>query len=80
MRWIPLSTGAVVGCMSVPHPARTVAIVIKTTTILLILFLWKGYFISENAWVKKIPASELNKEKHFLASLGLDDYKVKNKL
>lgn len=41
---------------------------------------WKGYFISENAWVKKIPASELNNEKRFLASLGLNDYKVKNKL
>lgn len=41
---------------------------------------WKGYFINENAWVKKIPASELNEERRFLNSLGLNDYSVKNKL
>lgn len=38
---------------------------------------YKGYFINENAWVKKIKTEDLNKEKVFLQRIGLE-YRLKN--
>lgn len=38
---------------------------------------YKGYNVNTNSWVKKINTRDLNKEKKFLSSLGLE-YKIKH--